>query len=235
MNPRSSPPARLSAAAAVAAPITTIGLIAATLMAGCNIVGPAVLIASGPEKTGALYELPPDRSTVVFIDDRSSVLPSKAIRLRIAKAAEQALLDGGAVPEADVISSDAVAPVAAAERFSRPRSIADVGVEVGADVVVYATVDSFALTPDGQQYGPAAQLRVKVVDAGSKARLWPSPPQEWHVLSLATPVRTGDMPRTQAERVISEQDLADRVGREVGHLFVKHLRRPRNERIGRAS
>lgn len=199
---------------------------------GCNIAGPAFLLIHGPEKAEALYQLPPDKSMVVFVDDRASKLPSKAIRQRIAQTAERTLLDGGAVAKAEIISCTAIGPVASAERFSKPKSIAEVGAEVGAKVVVYATVDDFTISPDGQQFEPHVALRVKVVDTETKARLWPVQPQEWHVLELKRPVSASQLPRTMADRTAAEQDLADRAGKAIAQLFLKHIADPGSERIG---
>lgn len=205
---------------------------AAILTSGCNLVGPLGFLVGGEEKVAAMYTLPADKPAVVFVDDRSSVLPSRAVRTRVAQAAERALLDGGAVSKSDVVSSEAVAAQTGAERFARPLGIAEVGQAVGAKTVVYATVDRFALSPDGVQFAPTATLRVKVVDAEQKERLWPDEPEEWQTLNVSTPVRQGQTPRNETDRARAEAELADRAGTAIGRLFVKSARRDANPKIG---
>lgn len=200
---------------------------------GCNIVAPIALLVHGPEKSPALYTLDPARPTVVFVDDRSSVLPSRAIRQRIAQAAEGVLLDGG-VLKADLISSDALLPIVTADRFTRPKSIAEMGRAVNADVVVYATVDTFTLSPNGSEYAPSASLRVKVIDAKNDVRMWPDKEssQDWHRVEVNIPTKASFVPKNSSEVMIAQQDLADRLGRALGNVFVKHETREANERIG---
>lgn len=216
----------------------TLGLLALGLtgVSGCNIVGPAVLLVSGPPKTEAMYELPADKPLVVFVDDRNSVLPSRVVRQRIAKAAEKTLVEGKAL-SVDLVNSDAILPVAAGERFTKPKSIAEVGKSVGAKTILYATVDAFTLSPNGAEYAPFARLRVKVVDAESEERLWPAADadtvqKQWYTLEYSKEVRTGELPRTTSQRAMAEQDFADQVGRALGNVFLKHETRERNERLG---
>lgn len=200
--------------------------------ASCNIVGPMGFLVGGEEKVSAAFALPAERSVVVFVDDRSSVLPSRAVRERIAATSELTLLEGGAAPKADIVSAEAIATILAGEKATRQSGIAEIGAAVGADVVVYATVDAFTLSPDGNQYAPTSTLRVKVVDVKTKARLWPESPQEWQVLNVQTPVKSDSVPTKQGERAQAEQELAARTGTQIGQLFIKHNRRESNPRIG---
>lgn len=231
--PRIGHYARTHTRACWALVLLTIPIAIAAAAGGCNILGPAMFLAAGPEKTDALFKLPVDRPTVVFIDDRSSVLPSRAIRQRIAKAAEKALLDGGAVPKGDIISSDAIAPIATGERFARPTSIADIGTAVGAHVVVYGTMDSFTLLSDGVQLSPAATMRVKVVNALDKSRMWPLDPDEWHTLNVTMTPGTLETARTTADRAALEQALADKLGLGLANVFLSHETRELNPRLGK--
>lgn len=210
-----------------------VGLSSATLLSvGCNIVGPAGFLIAGEEKVSARFTLPAEKPTVVFVDDRSSVLPSRNARTRIAQAVERTLLDGGAVPKGDILSSEGISQLAAGERFSRPAGIAEIGESVKADVVVYATIDAFSLSIDGQQFTPAATARVKVIDVKTKKRLWPEAPEEWSVVSLTMPTKQGSIPTKISDRADVEQELADRLGVMIGRLFVKHVGRDPNPRIG---
>lgn len=227
---RADPPhprQRRPAAAAIAAALTAL----AASSGGCNIVGPAVALMAD-EKVAAAYELPEKRPAVVFIDDRASVLPSRMVRQRIAQAAERTLLDEKAVG-GDLVSSEALTPVIAAERFGKPRSIAELGQAVGAEVVIYAAVESFTLSANGAEYAPSAVLRVKVMDAASGQRLWPTADgQTAAPLTVNLPVRTGAMPQSASDRAQAQMELAELTGRSLAQTFFKHNRRERNPRIG---
>lgn len=202
------------------------------LPAGCNIVGPAVYFIHGPAKVQPQYELPEDRPAVVFIDDRTNVLPNRAVRQRVAKAAERTLLDGKAVAKSEIVSSDAILPVATQERFGRPAGIAEIGEAVGAQVVVYATIDGFSLSPNGAEFAPIALARVKVVDAQSKQRLWPGTQSEWHPVRIQPATRTRELPRSLSERTKAEIELAEELGRNIARLFVEYSPEEVSQRVG---
>ncbi|MFN7020062.1 MAG: hypothetical protein ACK4WH_01880 [Phycisphaerales bacterium] len=208
-------------------------LLSSATLSGCNIVGPAVYFIHGPAKVKPQFELPPDRPAVVFVDDRSNILPSRAVRSRVAKSAEQTLLKGKAVAKSEIISSDALLPIATQERFGKPTGIAQAGELVGAEVVVYAKVESFRLSPDGQQFAPIATASVKVVDAKARNRLWPTAESgEWQTVEASIPTRTGALPRTISERSLAENELADILGRNIARLFVEYEAEEVSQRVG---
>ncbi|MCC6321503.1 MAG: hypothetical protein IT438_08740 [Phycisphaerales bacterium] len=205
--------------------------VAGLLTAGCNIVGPAVYFIHGPEKVKPQFVLPPERSTVVFVDDRGSVLPTRATRQRIAKATEQTLLAGKT--KSEIISSDALLPIATQERFGKPTGIAQIGESVGAEVVVYAKVDSFGLSPDGAQFAPVATAQVKVVDAKTRKRLWPVDDKgEWVPVEAAVPTATSGIPRSHSERAVAENHLAELLGRNIARIFVEYEAEDVAKRVG---
>lgn len=209
-----------------------VALGAALVPGGCNIVGPAAYFIGGPAKVKPQYELPKDRSAVVFIDDRSNVLPSRASRQRTAQAAERTLLDGKAVGKSDIIGSDAIISFASQERFGKPTGIAEVGEAVGASTVVYATVDSFGLSPDGVEFSPSATARVKVVDVKTRRRLWPGADREWMPVEYRTLSRTAAAPSNSAERIKAENELAANLGVAIARLFVEYVPEDVAERVG---
>jgi hypothetical protein len=212
---------------------------AAGLLAGCNILGPGLYLVSD-DRTPAAYKLDPKRPAVVFIDDRNSVLPTRVLRERIAKAAEKVIL-GEKLLEVDLISSDSLQQVVMAERFSRPRSIAEVGRAVQAEQVIYATVDSFTLSPDNAQHAPTATMRVKVIDAVHDTRLFPpeSAPgagggkDPSFTITIAEKVRATALPHSTAEIMKEQQELADELGQRLGSLFYKHSSRDPNSPLGK--
>ncbi|MFN0011655.1 MAG: hypothetical protein ACKVS8_08440 [Phycisphaerales bacterium] len=193
----------------------------ALVAGGCNIAGPAFYFLHGPEKTPAAYTLDQARSTVIFIDDRTNRIPSRATRDLIGKTAEEELLNREVV--ADMVQSRKIQTVVARERYGKPMGIAEVGRAVDAKVVIYAWVDQFTLATDGQTFAPAAALRLKVVDADSGERLFPGPETDgWYSLSVVVPPQQGSVPDSTALRQQAEQNLARYVGQSLARVFYEH-------------
>lgn len=191
------------------------------LTAGCNIVAPVFYIVHGPEKVPAQHELDPERPTVVFVDDRANRLPRRAMRQTIGEAAQTALMERKAV--IDMIDTRGAIAASNQDKAGQAMSIVDIGKAVNAEVVVYATVDAFTLSSDGQSYSPAATLRVKVIDVVADTRVWPEE-KEGYVLSLAFPTRTQDVPRTATDVRRFEEETARLVGEALAQLFYKYER-----------
>lgn len=204
----------------------------ATLVAGCNIVGPAMYFIHGPAKTPPQFVLPKDKPAVVFIDDRGNILPNRSTRQRIAHAAETALLGGKAVGKGEIISSDAILSVAAQERFGKPMGIAEIGKAVGASTVIYATVDSFGISPNGQEYAPFATLRVKVIDVETRERIWPTQDREWAPLSVSISDQGHFVPTSASDRAAAEYKLADQVGLSLARMFIEWVPEDVAQRVG---
>lgn len=199
-----------------------VALVASPLwLGGCNILGPAMYFAIGPDKVPAAFELPKDRPAVIFVDDRTNRIPQRSVRELIGTVAEKAILENRA--SRNMIESRRVQAVVARERFGKPMGIAEVGAALEAEIVIYAWVDQFTLTPDGQTFAPSSQLRVKVIDATTKERIFPPPQAEpWHMVSVKVPTQQGAPPATNAERLQAEENLARWVGRQLARQFFEH-------------
>lgn len=191
----------------------------AVFSGGCNIVAPVYLAIHGPPKTPAAYTLDKERTAVVFVDDRANRMPRRALRVSMAAEAERAMLQQGAVK--DMISGQSAIQTAAADPEGQPASIAQVGRSIGAQQVVYATVDAFSLSPDGQTFAPYVTLRVKVIDAVKDERLWPED-KRGHPVQVQLPPRQGTSPATSTEITRAENELATAAGLAVARLFFKH-------------
>lgn len=192
--------------------------VACVVPAGCNIVAPALMIAQGPPKIEAKLKLDKERTHVILIDDRRSVLPSRNLRELIGTTAEQALLTKEVVK--DMVQSRIAAAQVRGERFGAPMSIIEVARAVKADVIVYATVDSFSLTVDGQSLAPTAVLRVKVIDAETEQRLLPAPGElDWHPLTVTLPSAAATAPTSQTQVFAIQTDLAHWTGIQLARLF----------------
>lgn len=199
------------------APLALLFLFALT---GCNIVAPLVYIASGPEKTDAQYELDSSRTTVIFIDDRFSRVPRRSLRIVTAEAIEQALLTNDVLEEEHLITTRAIMRIASQEQFSTPKSIAELGRAVGAEVVIYAVIDSWTLSEDNITFAPGVSARVKVIDAAEDQRLWPPAGVDYPVIA-SMPPQTIPLP-TNAERDSANFALANMLGMKIAQVFFKH-------------
>jgi len=197
-------------------------LAAAALVAcpGCNILGPAGYILHGPERTPEAFVLPKERTAVVFVDDRQSYLPRRSLRMTIADTATRRLLDAKVVT-AMVDSQSALA----ASTADQPGSLTDIitlGKSVGADLIIYATVDGFSLSPDRQAYNPTARVRVKVVDGqGGKGRVWPED-LRGQVVTAGFGERAAQVPDSPSTIVAAEDRLGAEIGRCIAELFYSH-------------
>jgi hypothetical protein len=194
------------------------GLLGA-LPAGCNIAGPVFFLVHGPEKVKKVYELDAKKTTVVFIDDRQNRVPRRTLRLAMGEECEKALLKEKVV--ADMVTAESALTAAGTDRYGKPLPIAQVGAAVKAETVIYVTVDDFSLTQDNQSLSPVVNMRVKVIDVASDARLWPEE-ERGHPLSVRPKASARDLPANLSARYKLEDDLARQAGREVAQLFYNH-------------
>lgn len=189
------------------------------LVPGCNVLTPVAYAIHGPGKVEPVYTLDETKKTVVFVDDPSSRITQRRLRYSIADKATKELLAKRILT--DMIDPRGILTAASNERFGNQMSIAELGKTVGADIVIYAVVTEFSLSPETGSYIPKALLRVKVIDVASGQRLWPSD-ETGHLANVQMPQRPGISPRGTGERIEVEQTLADRAGLGLAQLFYKH-------------
>ncbi len=209
------PTTRIAVSAAIAS--------VAIVVPACNIVGPAVAIIEGPPTIPAQTELQPDRSHVIFVDDRANRTPRRSLRVIIGREAEETLIAQGVVEQENMIAAQSVLRVAMSEPADEPMAIADVGRAVGADVVIYLTIDAWTLSKDGVTYSPLVAGRAKLIDAESRARLWPATDRGFQ-FRVEPRTRAADLPSTLAERSQAHTDLARRTGQALAKLFYESER-----------
>lgn len=210
-------------------------LAGAAALCGCNYVGAGYLLIKGPPKQPALYALDGTRATIIFLDDRANGLPRKSLGPIIAESAERALLDTGLFKPDLLLSSRGATVAANQERFDKPLSIVEIGREVRkaqelenapadqrAQVIVWVTVDAFALSPDGVSYLPAGIVRIKVLDIASGERLWPEDPTGKSV-NITMFQQQGTLPTDRSEAMKAEEVLARELGIGLAQVFHEHL------------
>ena len=195
------------------------GLAAAACLPGCNIAGPVAYLIHGPEKVDRVFQLDEKKTTVVFVDDSNSRLPSRSLRGEVADAVEKYLLREGCVK--DMIQNRYAIQAATADRSGEALSITEIGQRVSAEVVVYVEIEDFGISPDGQSFAPFAKARVKVMDVKESKRVWP-PKAAGHPVVLQPQPQPGKNPSTMTERLEASRLLANEVGKAVAQLFYTH-------------
>ena len=199
-------------------------LIAAALLgvtltaAGCNLFAGAYLIAHGPPKTAAAFTLPKEKSAVIALDDRGSVVPQRNLRDVIGKTAEEEILSQKLVRE--MVAARLASAVMARERSGPPMSINDIGKAVQADIVIYVVIDQFTLSEDGTTLSPITTGRVKIVDSATGERLGPpeTSPNDYYSLVVRLPPQSGTT-TTTASQLQQMQDLARVTGVYLARMF----------------
>jgi len=189
------------------------------LASGCNIIAPIAYAIHGPEKINPVYTLPEARTTVVFVDDPSSKIAQRRLRYAIADTATQDLLAKRVLT--DMLEPRGIIAAASKEHHDDRMSITELGRSVDADIVVYALVTNYSLSPGAGTYLPTAELRVKIMDVASGQRLWPND-EFGHLLSVQIPQLPGQTPASAADRLAVERRLAIRAGTGLAQLFYRH-------------
>lgn len=198
-----------------------LGVAALTSLGGCNILGPAGYFILGPDKQPAVYQLDPEKVTVIIIDDKANIVPQRSLRETMGRAAEEDLLAKGAVKE--MVKSAQGLAVLSRERFGERMTIQELGAALKADVVIFAAIDDFSLSQDGQSITPLARMRVKVVDVASGERRFPGPnATEWYPLEIRLPAQSMEKP-TGAAIMQSNQQLARLAGIGLAQMFYEHI------------
>jgi len=195
---------------------------------GCNLVGAGTYIIHGPAKDPAEFTLP-QKTTVVFIDDRANVLPrSRLIQQMALRTTNELLKVAKVVPAA--LDPSHITREAARETTGRLMAIDEIGRKVNADVVIYAAPRKFSLA-DERGPVPTCILDVKVVDCQTGERLWPGATEaEYHTLTVElaykSPLRyEGD----RAEALAAK--LAEVAGLRLAQLFFAHEKNPLDAQV----
>lgn len=200
--------------------VLSVVMVASTLLGGCNIIAPALYITRGLPKVPAEHTLAKDRPTVIFVDDRASVLPRRTLRGNLASRAEMELLASKSLT--NMIDAASIQNAAARDTSEKGLPIVTLAQSVKAEVVIYVSMDRFGLSQDGVTYQPYASARVKVIDAkAGDARVWPTE-FEGKAVSVTMPVRQGDVPKTAVAQAKAMEDLAAELGSAVARLFYEH-------------
>ncbi len=188
---------------------------------GCNILGPAYVLVAGPPKYDPLWDLERDRMHVIVIDDLRNRLPKRSLRTVASREAEDRILRRGLLPEDRLIPSSAAYALLSEETAREQMSIVDMGRRLGAEVVIYITVDVWQLSQDGVSASPIVGSRVKILDVVQNRRVWPST-EVGFMLRVEPDSLKGEMPVSYAQRSTLERNLAEQMGLAIAQMFYKH-------------
>jgi hypothetical protein len=207
-------------------------LMVVLMMSGCNIVGPASYILSGPPTVDAEYQLQ-DRPTVVFIDDRENMVNPVMLRRVIADRVTDDLMSRKLITQA-IRPTDAMGVAARRDTRSEVMPIDAIGREVGAEQVIYIEMVSFTDHLDDQTPRGMAVCKVRVIDVENRRRLYPSDEHEqpYRLIQVMTREVSPDMYRSRATRIQVYEMLANETGSTVAKLFYKHEPRELGSRLG---
>ncbi|MEO1008160.1 MAG: hypothetical protein AAFX79_06315 [Planctomycetota bacterium] len=197
-------------------------VIAAGVLAGCNIVAPAVLLVQGPPKVPREFTLDRGRVTAIMLDDPDSIVPSMAYRRELLATAQRQLASRAKVK--DVVDSREVMATLQRDSAEQSMSIVGIGRAIGAEQIIWVRVERFRLAADTGELRPNSRLRVKVIDVANNERLWPEPDSSGHVLDVTMPVRPDFVPSSGHEQRQALDDLAAYSGRAVSELFYNEER-----------
>jgi len=193
-------------------------IVVSGMIGGCNVLGPAYAVASGPPKKPAEFILE-DKPTLVFVDDRANVLSRRNLRRQIADRVSQDLMVNKAVTTT-ISPRDGLA-VAQQESFGKPMSIDAIGRAVGAEQVIYVDMQAFLLSVDGAMPIPQARCAVKVIDTTNKVKVYPggAMAEDARILTIAGEPVSTELYRSSATRRQIEDMLAEIVGADLATLF----------------
>lgn len=201
--------------------VTTLSLlIGLGFAAGCNIVTPVAYAINGPGNVKAKHKLDREAATVIFVDDPSGRITDRRLRDLMAQTATTVLMNKGNME--DMIDPMAVLTVASKDSFQNPLSIVEIGQAVGADVLIYVALNAFELEGPGETFLPSATLAVKVMDIREGRRVWPEG-SEGMFLRIGGDYKPGIAPRTTADLIRAEDELAAKTGLGIAQIFYAHV------------
>ena len=156
----------------------------------------------------------------MFVDDPSSKVATRRLRLAIGEAAQEQIIRKNLIDDGLVIDARSALAATTRDREGNPLSIAEIGRAVEADQVIYVLVTDFTASPVSDQTKPYAGLRVKVIDADSADRLWPIEDDAGFPLRVTLPTDASAIgATTRSDTLRVQRALAERSGLAIAQLF----------------
>lgn len=199
---------------------------------GCNILGPATYLVTGPGTVDAEFELE-DRPTVVFVDDRENRVNPVSLRRSIADKVSEELMSRELVTTT-IRPADAMGVAARHDTREDVMPIDAIGREVGAEQVIYIEMVAFTDRVNAETLRGLASCNVRVIDVVNRKRLFPSGDDEQpyrHVQAMTREI-SEELYRTRATRVAINETVAEELGSAITKLFYRHEPRELGGRLG---
>ncbi len=207
-------------------------LVMLACLAGIGCEGPAFVsyVITGPPKIEAIYTLA-DQPTLVIVDDPKQLLGNPNNATVVGANVGFHLKQNEVFTEAATIPQDRLSTYAAGlgDKYAAT-PIDRIGQELGAAQVIHVMVKSVNLQSKNTYYEPTAELEVKIIDADTGKRLFPTHDntlpgaavQPGHPMRVTMKSQTLDETRRHALPMLA-RSLSERIGLEVAQLFYKHL------------
>jgi hypothetical protein len=194
-------------------------LLLAAAIPACNIAVPIAYAIQGPPKVDAVFEPDSKRTTVILIDDPSSKIPRRELRLTAGQVADETLMKAKVFDSGKLVSSKSALNAARGSDQGPKLSVVDIGRRVGAEVIVYAEVTDWTLFSDGQGISPKAAVSVRVFDTLSNTRVFPEEGGYPLIASLPPEAES-----KQSNKGVLERALAKELGLTIARALYTHDR-----------
>ncbi len=211
-------------------------LLGCAVLGGCNIVGFVARVFT--PKVKARYQLP-DRPTLILVDDPANLLGDTTHASQIAHHVGFHLKQEELLLPDHIISPRDLYDLAVRLGDDYPHTPIDrIGREVAAQQVVYILVKAVGFGDDPGIIRPAAQVRVKVIDAARGSRLFPALMTEGqepsslrdYPVAVKLPYTSIKEDWRSTVRQVTPR-LAQRIARDVSRLFYDHHPRQPGEAL----
>ncbi len=185
---------------------------------GCELPGYVAQVVVGPPKIPAVYELM-DRPTVVVVDDYHQKLPGMPLASLMAGRTGEALVDNDAVET--LIPSTTIDTLRSRHEDFRKWPIDRIGRQVGAEQVIYISIERFGMTDEQQILRPRVDVRVKVIDVAGGTRMFPAGEAQGY--PVITTRYYSDMEGASAgTQMYLANRLMEDAAAKIAKLFYKH-------------
>jgi hypothetical protein len=191
---------------------------------GCNVLGYAAQAVAGDEKVNAVYALP-QRSTVVVAEKYSNPSVAAFDEEPLARFVTEELREHKAVTP--LIESEQVYALRQKTPHDQWQSmtIDGVGRAVGAEQVLYVNIMTcqVQVAPGSEMLRGQAEVRVRLVDAGTGRTIWPEDAASGWPVSVQTPMARQGESATANEASV-RMNVLRLAGERVGRLFYTYER-----------
>jgi hypothetical protein len=195
-------------------------------LGGCETAGFIADVVAGGQPVPAIHELA-DRPTLVLVETANDIELANDIPGLIAGRIGQQLTSEEVLTKVisfnDFVRFRAETP----DFYSNPTkwNVARIGRELGAEQVIYVSLQTFRVSEDNVIYRPLAEARVKVIDATAGTRVFPPATDRYgksgHPIVQQQNYGSRDGANSTTDLVVARR-LAEALAQDVAWLFYEH-------------